>query len=220
MKTTLRTLLFALLPAAAFAQETTIPVKLGFNAGATYAGIRGNEGAEANDYAIDYLVGLSFEAPLSDNLSLLANLNYERKSFTNTIYIENGDPFDPVVGGGNVDTRLTLQYLTLPVNLKYYIGQSKGFYINGGVYAGYFLGGILKADGNKVDDNSDGLFKKVDFGVNLGIGMRFPIDEKNDLNIELRDNLGLANISDGPTVGNGTIKTNSVNLIVGWQFNL
>jgi hypothetical protein len=216
MKTTLKTLLLSLVPLAGFAQEAD-PLKFGINAGATYSGIRGNDAAKANDYAFDYLVGISLEKPLSSSLSILANLNYERKSFTNTITIENGDPFDPVVVLRNVDTKLTLQYLSLPVNLKYYVGPSKGFYINGGIFAGYYLGETLKADGDKVDDDGQDIFKKLDFGVNLGVGVRFPIDEHNDIAVELRDNLGLISIND---LNNAKVKTNAINLIFAWQFDL
>jgi len=79
------------------------------------------------------------------------------------------------------------------------------------------LNAISKVDGDKQSSQA-GVSKDFDFGVNLGVGICFPIDEKNDLNIELRDNLGLANINTGSTVGNGAIKTNSVNLIIAWQF--
>jgi Outer membrane protein beta-barrel domain len=219
----LHTLLLAMLPVAALAQQTPDDVqhlKFGINAGATYAGIRGNNEAEKNNYALDYLVGVSLEVPLSEKLSLITNLNYERISYSRDYYIENSN-FDPLIvpGGYEVTVRATMQYLTLPVNLKYYIDPSKTFYINGGVFAGYFLDGITKVEGDKTEDDYS-IFKKINFGVNLGAGMRIPINATNDLNIELRDNLGLVNISDVPVVGNGTVKTNSVNLMVIWQFSL
>ncbi|MEL1246213.1 porin family protein [Flavobacterium sp. DGU11] len=221
----LHVLLIALLPAMAFAQEAPVsqPVKFGLQAGATYAGIRGNPGAEDNDYAVDYLIGASIEVPINERLSFIGNLNYERKSFSNKIVTSNGvnDPFDPIVQTGEFDVRATLHYLSVPLNLKYYIGPSRKFYINGGVFAGFFLDNTLRVDGDKTEDESgNGIFKEFDFGLNLGLGMRVPIDEKNDLNIELRDNLGLVNISDVPVIDNGTVKTNSVNLIVSWQFGL
>jgi len=137
MKTILKTLLFALLPAATFAQDAVTPLKFGINTGATYAGVRGNPDVDSFDAGLDYLIGVSFEAPLSNKFSLLTNLNYERKSYGTDIQILTGDPFDPVVTYRNADLRYTLQYLSLPVNLKYYIGKSKGLYINGGVFAGY-----------------------------------------------------------------------------------
>lgn len=228
-QTTVKTLhaLLAMLPVAALAQQApndAQPLKFGFNVGATYAGIRGNDEAEKNDYAVDYLVGVSLEVPLNENFSLISNLNYEKLSYSRYIPFENVgfDPVgDPAFMEGGFDVRYTMHYLTLPVNLKYYVGQSRGFYISGGVFAGYYLDGSVHADGDKVDDNSDsGLIKDFNFGANLGVGMRFPVSETANVNIELRDNLGLANISKVPVVGDGTVKTNSVNLILSYQFGL
>ncbi len=209
-----------LFPALMFSQET---LKLGINAGATYSSIRGNAVADRSEGAVNFLIGTSLEYPLTEKLSVLANLNFERKSFTNTIYFETLGNFDPVVDPafmtGSFKARGTLNYITLPVNLKYYLGAKKAFYINGGPYAGFFISETTKVDGNKVTDDSD-TFKTIDFGVNLGIGTRIAINEKSDLNIELRDCLGLTNISKVPVIDNGTVKTNSLALVVGWQFGL
>jgi hypothetical protein len=40
------------------------------------------------------------------------------------------------------------------------------------------------------------------------------------LKLELRENLGLVNTSDVEVYNDGTIKTNSINLILNWSFNL
>ncbi len=215
--------LLAMLPFAVFAQQTpadTPPLKFGFNAGATYAGIRGNHAADANDYALDYLAGFSLEVPLSKKLSLIGNLNYEKLSYTNqvTFYDTSLDPVAvPVLG--TLNARITMHYLTVPVNLKYYIGSSGGFYINGGVFGGYYLDSSVHVEGKKVYDNTDsGIVKDFNFGANLGVGMRFHMGTSGDLNVELRDNLGLMNISKVETVGDGSVKTNSLNLILSYQF--
>ncbi|MES2486593.1 MAG: porin family protein [Bacteroidota bacterium] len=226
MKKKLHTLLFALLPLAGFAQQIdtpftdTSPLKLGFNVGATYAGIRGNDQAKANNSTIDYLIGISLEAPLNDDFSLIGNVNYERLALTRTVpFASINDPFDPVVSENGYGTRLTLQHITVPINLKYYIGESKGYYVNGGVFVRYFLGQSVRINGEKVDGGSYGSFQDFTYGINLGLGMRFTIDEKSAINVELRDNLGLSNITRQPTVNGGSVKTNSVNLIVNWQFD-
>jgi hypothetical protein len=227
----LHTLLIALLPLACFAQEIATPaapattnagsIKLGLNVGATYAGLRGNEEAEKNDGAVDFLFGISVEVPLSNNFAIIGNVNYERLAITRNIEYESiGDPFDPIFTQGGYDTRLTLQHFTMPVNLKYYIGASKGFYLNGGPWVRYYLGESVRINGEKVESSSYGVFQDLSFGVNLGAGMRFSINEKNTLSVELRDNLGLSNISRQTTINGGSVKTNSVNLIVSWQVNL
>ena len=209
--------LFLLLASSAtFAQEKP---KFGVNVGGTYSNIRGNEIAETNKYDANFLIGASIEIPLNDRFSLLGNLNYERKTFKNTINVLSDDPFDPVIFTRNVDVKGRLEYLTIPVNLKYYIDKNKRFYVNGGVFAGIFLNSNTKAEGENSNNDENDLFKTVDFGVNLGIGTNFKINEKNSLNLEVRHNYGLTNISKARVYNDDTVKTNSFNLIANWQFD-
>lgn len=209
--------LFLLLASSAtFAQEKP---KFGVNVGGTYSNIRGNEIAETNKYDANFLIGASIEIPLNERFSLLGNLNYERKTFKNTINVISDDPFDPVIITRNVDVKGRLEYLTIPVNLKYYIDKNKRFYVNGGVFAGIFLNSNTKAEGENSNNDENDLFKTVDFGVNLGIGTNFKINEKNSLNLEVRHNYGLTNISKARVYNDDTVKTNSFNLIANWQFD-
>src|SRR4030066_1669474 len=53
--------------------------KIGINAGINYPDIRGNEYAKYNNFKVGYLIGVSFDYYLKQNLSLKSNLNYERK---------------------------------------------------------------------------------------------------------------------------------------------
>ncbi|MXN91484.1 outer membrane beta-barrel protein [Flavobacterium sp. Sd200] len=227
MKKNLIVFLSTLLPIIATSQETKTPnnIKFGVQAGVTYAGIRGNEKAKSNDYAIDFTAGISIEAPINEKFSILGNLNYEALSFTNTISLFSSnewlpDPNDPSFREGILDTRFTLHYLNLPLNIKYYIGKNRLYYVNGGVFAGILLGETLRIDRTIVSDRSGSLYKDLNFGINLGIGTRIPVNSTNDINIELRNNLGLSNIGDVPTINGGSVRTNSVNLTVAWQFGL
>jgi hypothetical protein len=106
------------------------------------------------------------------------------------------------------------------LNLKYYVDPQKRFYVNGGPFIGVFLDSHSKVEGEKTNETANGLFKTLDFGCNLGIGTNFKINQKNSLNLELRHNYGLSNISDVKVVNNGTVKTNSFNLIANWQFDM
>lgn len=210
-------LAFLLICTASFAQHKP---KLGVNVGGTYSNIRGNEIAETNKYDANFLIGASIEIPLNGRFSLLGNLNYERKTFKNTVETDNGDPFDPVITTRNVDVKARLEYITIPVNLKYYVDSQKRFYINGGVFAGIFLDSNTKVEGENTNKNENYLFQTLDFGVNLGVGTNIKITEKNSLNIEIRHNYGLKNISKAKVYNDDNVKTNSFNLIANWQFDL
>jgi len=211
--------LFLLLVAssATFAQHKP---KLGVNVGGTYSNIRGNEIADTNKYDANFLIGASIEIPLNERFSLLGNLNYERKTFKNTLNVIGGNPFDPMFTTQNVDIKARLEYLTIPVNLKYYIDSQKRFYINGGAFAGIFLDSNTKVDGENTNENENDLFQTLDLGVNLGVGTNIKITEKNSLNIEIRHNYGLKNISKAKVYNDDNVKTNSFNLIANWQFDL
>ena len=210
-------LVILLISTASFAQNKP---KFGVNLGGTFSNIRGNEIADTNKYNANFLVGASFELPLNERFSLLTNVNYERKSFKNNITVYAGDPFDPVITTRNIDVEARLEYITIPVNLKYYIDANKKFYVNGGAFVGIFLDSNTKGDGENSNNDENYLFKTLDFGANLGIGTNFKINDKNSLNLEIRHNYGLANISKVQVYNDDKVKTNSFNLIANWQFDL
>ena len=201
-----------LLSTTIFAQDN---IKIGINAGATYSKFRGNEIIENTDSKFDFLFGVSVEKNLKEDLSIKTNLNYERKSFSNEriVFDEDGSRI------GQTEIITTFNYLSLPVLIKYNFGVTRQFFINGGPYFGFLLNTKSKTEGFP-DDDSTYLNKKIDVGISLGIGKKIQLNNMNDLSIELRNNLGLINISDVEVFQDGTIKTNSLNLILTWNFQI
>ena len=189
----------------------------GVNIGGTFANIRGNVAANKNEYKPNFLVGASIELPLNERFSFIGNLNYERKSFGQTRNVTEFEDFDPIVGSKNIDVNLRFEYLTIPVNIKYYVDTQKRFFVNGGPFAGILLNSNSFVDGNKSSEKE--FIKPLDFGLNLGVGTLIKITENQNLNLELRHNLGLSNVSKVRTINDNGLKTNSFNLIANWQFN-
>jgi hypothetical protein len=206
-------ILFLALPIMAVAQGEK---RFGIHAGATYSSLRGNEWIEMYEPALNYMAGVSFEYPLSEKLSLTGSLNFERRTSRQEYkYYISTDPME-TPQEHEAKIRYTLEYLTLPLNVKYYFDPKKKFYLTGGPYAGYFLNDILKNHGEEAESMAD--YKKLDFGVDLGLGTVIPV-KANHLSLEIRYNWGLAGINDYESQG-GSVKTSSLNLIVGWQFEL
>jgi len=209
----MKKLLLTLALSASFFASAQNNLKFGFNAGATLSDVRGNEELDRYKNALDYLVGLSLELPLNDNFSVFANVNYERKSFVQKIQFESGG-FDPVINPDNIDKanlRGTLQYISVPINVKYYIGAKKNFYVHAGPYAAVFIDDKFKFNGDEVREltgSSD--FKTLDFGITAGAGAQFSLDPKHNLSIGVRNNLGLANVS---KMG-ADVRTNALNLVI------
>lgn len=201
-------------------------VKIGVNAGGTLASLRGNDVVEANNPGFNFMAGITLEVPVSEKLSFYTSVNYEAKTVSRDLpFDDNGqsnipDPGDPAFMQGDVDVKYTLHYITVPVNIRYYFGANKNFYVNGGPYVGIFAGESVTFNGDRLDTDESDIYKTFDFGVNLGLGMRVLQTAQHNLDIELRDNLGLSNISDVPVYGNGRLRTNSLNLIVNWSFTL
>ncbi len=190
-------------------------IRIGVNTGGTYSKFYGNNLIENADAKIDFLIGVSFEYYIKENLSLKTNLNYERKSFTNKSF--GVEEFDFSINEVKITT--SFNYLTLPILIKYELGNSKQFFVDGGVFIGYLLNNKSKANGFPESDSTS-LNKKLDGGLSFGIGKKFNLNDKSNLNIEIRENLGLINISDVEVFDNGTIKTNSLNLILTWDFEI
>ena len=212
MKTKTTLILLALI----FTSSIYSQIKIGVNAGATYSKFKGNVLIENADAGISFLIGASFEYYLYESLSLKTNLNYERKSF-NTKIPEFDDIGFPT--GGEVKITTNFDYLTLPIMAEYEFGNSKKFFVNGGPFLGFLLSTKSKADNFPYYDSTL-LNKKIDIGLSFGIGTKIYLNDRSSLNIELRENLGLINISDVEVFDNGTIKTNSLNLILTWDFDI
>lgn len=180
-----------------------------------------------NKYGFNFLIGASIEVPLNEKLSFVGNLNYESKSFSRnfkqTTY--SFEDFDPLVEGfeTTIKFQTRLDYLTVPLNLKYYMGSEKRFFANGGPFLGFLLNSKYEINGADSGNGKDN-FKTLDFGFNIGIGTSFKINGKNSLNVEIRHNYGLANIDYNNDTATRIsvveyVKTNSFNLIANWQFN-
>lgn len=215
-------LLFLLtLPLLSSAQEE---IKYGISIGPSLSDIRGDGYAANFNYGLGYLFGLSVDMPLNQRFSFCTGVNYERKntvqktsfSYTETIVGPDGTPVDYTMSGsGKITT--SLDYVVVPVNLKYYLDIWENYYVTGGGFVAYAFNDAYKIEGNKPMGGYEQNYESFDFGLNFGFGAKFKLTRTQEVNIELRDNFGLANITG---IDSEKISTNSINLIVNWQFSL
>jgi len=178
-------------------------VRFGINTGVTYSDIRGYPEAEIYNYDFGLLAGFTIEYILNEKLSLKSSLNFERKRFSWN-YDDLLDPVDPLYTGPFFRI---YDYLTVPILINLNFGRSDNFFINGGSFFGYLINAEYKVDGIVLEDLNSSI-SKFDFGLSLGIGTLIALNDKNNLTIEIRDNLGMS-----------YEKTNSIILSVGWNFN-
>jgi hypothetical protein len=214
-------LLLLTLPILSFAQKE---IQYGINAGPSFSDIRGDGYATEFNYGFGYMVGISMEVPLNQRFSFCTSINYERKSavqktsfsYNEIIIGPDGTAVNlPVEGNTKITT--TLDYIVIPVNLKYYLDIWENYYATGGAFIAYAVNEGHKIKGDKPMTDYRQNYENLDYGVSFGIGTKFKLNRTQEVNIELRDNLGLSNVTD---IDSDKISTNSINLILNWQFSL
>lgn len=213
-----------------FSYSQNSKIKFGLQTGLNYSNFRGYTiPAEFDPYYSEspgfaYLGGINMEYQIKEKLSLKIELNFERKSQKADNTIELRQNFDEPSQIYNFVTKRNYDYLVLPILLKYCFEDKNSFYINGGSFIGYLLKsqftnnlnapGIDSSSLNTTKDN-----KKIDFGLSLGLGKNIDLSNNKTFSIEIRENLGLTKTSKLDVWNGGNVKTNSLNLIIGYTLN-
>lgn len=147
------------------------------------------------------------------------NLAFERKGgkFTSPATDINGTPIGELTAHSSID------YLTFPVLVRATFGNKIQYFINAGPYFGYLLKDRLVSKGDNIPTATDdytAFDKRFDTGISTGVGLFVPLNTKFAVSFEIRNNLGLYNISAFPVTNNGTIKTNSTNFLFSFTYKL
>ena len=184
----------------------------GINVGVNYSSLRWEGDEFGYESEVGFLTGIKFAFYLKEKLSIKAELNYEKKTVARKlpISVSNGGGF---LFSSEVEYRFKHDYLVLPVLMQYDFGKKNPFYVNLGPNLGYILNIERSIDGIEGSEDITPFFNSFELGFSAGVGKTFSIDKYNVLFVEIRNNLGLTSISDG-----SSIKTNSLNLTLGWNF--
>jgi opacity protein-like surface antigen len=181
--------------------------RLGLSGGLNFSSIVSNNSVNSNS-RFGYLLGVDAEYYLNNSFSIKSGINYENK-VVSKFNVMTGNLLD---GNDN--------YIILPILLKYDFGKSNNYFVNGGYFFGYLLSkfeddyGIIRKTNNKTDS-----------GISIGIGKKIKLTGDNIITLELRNNFGLNNIFDNekntpPNFEKKVLRTNSINLIVSWNFKI
>lgn len=204
--------------APAFGQQHKVDLGVECGPGLTF--LRGNELIEKfNDPRMSVAAGLSLQYNLPKFFSIRTGFLYEQKGSLakGTILDMNG------IKIGSFTARSTFNYLTAPVLIRATFGSNTKFFINSGPYFGYLMKQSFVSEGTNIPvTNVDytSSYKRLDMGLTLGCGFAIPIKEKLTFSCELRNNLGLYNISNVPVYNDGTTKTNTINLLLGLAYKI
>jgi hypothetical protein len=171
--------------------------------------------------AVGFSGGLFFQYNFKKVVSLRTNIAFERKGagyvFDFQSAVVNGNVLGEITTNGNFD------YLTLPILVRATFGKKIQFFVNAGPYFGYLIKqtGVSKGDNipTKKTDNTS-FNKRFDTGISTGLGLSVPIKTKFAFSFEVRNSLGLYNVSAFPVANDGTVKTNSTNFLLGFTYKL
>ncbi len=208
----------ALMAGTATAQ--TGKFEAGAQGGLSLIFLRGNDVLKSyNGTGLSFSGGLFAQYNFTERLALRIDPGFERKGniFRGTAYDQNLNPL------GKVTSRLSYDYLTLPVLVRATFGKKYKLFVNAGPYAAYLLNVTQSYKGEGFPDSKSDYpypHKDFDFGITAGVGVTAPLKEKLVLSLELRNSLGLADISEGEIINNGTIQTNATNLLVGIAYRM
>jgi hypothetical protein len=185
--------------ATAFSQTkgtTQFGITVGYNASTV-----NSSGYTNSDYRSGFNAGVSVEQYFSESWSIKGKLLYNQKGWNSGYFGEVGDR-----------TNFQLDYFTVPVLANWHFGRTKNWYLNFGPYIGFLLNAKETAGNEDVKD----FFNTTDAGLDLGIGVKFPVSEKARFYIELDGQAGIADIGKG---GSGSSVRNSTSAInIGFTF--
>lgn len=157
-------LLLAVLTVLGFTNANAQKIKLGVKGGLNFATVSGDS-TKGIDGVTSFNFGVLSEIPISEKFSFQPELMYSGQGYS----------FN--------DNTIALSYMNIPLMGKYYV--VKGLSVEAGPQIGF----LFSAKNEKTDVKDS--FKKVDFGVNFGLGYKL----NNGLNFGARYNLGLTDIN-------------------------
>jgi len=194
----------------------TEKVKIGVKAGLNIASLTFDENELESSQKTGFTAGIMAEIPLAKNFSVQPEV----------LYSQQGMKFsysDIDVANSSYKSTITLNYLNIPVMLKYYV--LKGL----SVQAGPQIGILLKSN-NKYQDNFLGYdnhenynlsdyTNAFDTSVNLGVGYQF----KDKFYVDLRYNISYSDVfkeanSNGNYVINSDMRNRVFQITIGYFF--
>jgi opacity protein-like surface antigen len=201
MKKLFTTLLFVLgVSPVAFAQTKNTTE---FNVTVGYNGASVSDNNYTADYRSGFNAGVGAEHYFSDSWSFKAKALYDQKGWANG-YI-SGYNF-------TTTTDFNVDYLTVPLLANWHFGRTKNWYLNFGPYVSFLLNAKAAVNGQDVKS----YFNSTDGGLDIGVGVKFPVADNVKFFIEVNGQGGVTDISKG---NSGSTIRNSVSAInIGLNF--
>lgn len=206
----------------------TNKLKFGVNVGANLFNLNQEQDKFFEDFnrKLGYTIGLSIEFKIHENLSLLSNINYDRKIIESNNFVVLDDFGNAT--SLNRKIKIKFSYINIPILIRYSFGANKSMYANAGGFYNHSINIKSKSVINETGENTStfeygDVIQDYDYGVSIGIGHKFNLTENNRFSIELRNDFGIANIAKEPSSISQTftkLESNTIRLIVNWEIPL
>jgi hypothetical protein len=192
-------------------------IEVGFEGAPSISFLRGNEILSNNSkLRIGFSCGFFFQYNISRRFSLRSIIAFEQKgsSYSFTNIDTNG--YSTVIKGYS-----NFNYITIPILFRTTFGDKLKFFMDIGPFVGYLISqkNIYKND-FYAPASTYSQYIPFDLGLSCGLGVEIPVTNNLLISCEIRDNLGLLNIGKGEVYNDGSIKTNSTNLLIGFAYKL
>jgi len=173
---------------------------------------------------LTYFFGGGVSHKFKNKLEVNVKFLYERKGnkmdYTSTLYDENNVPGDyRFIQGSKLD------YLTLLLNLRYYIDNRENFYAGLGGYVSNLRKSATYTEMQSLDTGAttfyyayDNIYDDFDLGVNATTGYRIQLRPKLILNTQLTASIGLVDIVNNDDLMDGSLKCFNLSIGVGLCF--
>jgi hypothetical protein len=196
------TLIVALAFAATSFAQSKGTTQFGVNVGLNFANVSAGN-IPNDDVRTGFNAGVSVEHYFSESWSIKSRLIYDQKGW-NSGYLSDGS--------STYATNYHLDYVTIPVLANWHFGRKKNWYLDFGPYLSLLLNAKESTGGVDVKD----FFKTKDAGLDLGIGVKFPVSNTTKFFIELNGAAGISDIAKNNT--GSTIRTSVSAVNIGFLF--
>jgi hypothetical protein len=168
---------------------------------------------------IVFSVGLSYQHSFNNWFSVKTNLSYERKGdLFKTGYMEVNPPY--MIG---IEKNRHLDYITLPILIRGDFGKKTKLFFNIGPFFSFLTNASIRdtySYNTSLWHNNSESYKNYDIGITSGLGVKIPANEKISISFEIRDNIGIMNISTLEGYTSKYLSTHSINLLLGFSYKI
>lgn len=197
------------------ASGQTSRFEAGLQAGPSFGWLRGNKVIDDADVLWGPAVGLNFQVNLTGHWGLRLGAGFHQKG--STIDVTFTDSNGAAISDGTV--RGELQYLSVPLMVRYGFGEKFRVSAGAGAYAGVLASArYTTSDFDFPDQTTTDDYEALDIGLCASVSGALALGGHMGVSAEVRYDKGLTNISALPVVDDGSIRTNAVCLLLGWSY--